>query len=59
MTCTSQPRRDVGIGNFPLFQDSQSSLGSCLASHPKCILDRTAPGELSENQFMPPEYPHT
>ena len=28
---------------------SQPSLGSCQASHPKCMLNRTAPGELSGN----------
>ena len=46
----------VGVGGN---QASQPSVGSCLASHPKCMLNRTAPGELSENQFMLAEYPHT
>ena len=36
--------------------DSQPSLGSGRASYPNCMINRTAPGELLENQFMLPEY---
>ena len=52
---------EIGKLAISAMLDSQPSLGSGRASHPNCMINRTAPEELEEiiRQFMLPEpLPH-